>query len=381
MYYSINPKWNEREKRWKVSLMRKGVRRQFTSSKPRSEGKKECREKALLWLEGKEDKDLPFRDVWARFMREYEDRNGTSEQLLKLDLYGRTRLIPALGDRRMSTIGVEDWQHIISDAKPIPRIRKDGSYFYRTSVLSKKTLKNIRESITMFLNWAEPRDYIEKNPAQLLYIPAAAPTVGKDILQLSQIEEWFQNPTGFWYERALMFTLLTGWRPGEVLGLKKSDYDPKKGIITMNRSLNARGTITPGKNKNARRALELTGEVRSIIEEQLRAIGNLRTDWIFPNQVGGPASQAKYRTCLQRIGKRFGFSENVTPYSLRHTFYTHIESYLPQRIIKTIFGHSEATESHALYGSHELDGELHEAAQRLQVTPLYLITRKSADNS
>jgi len=376
MYISINPKWSEKEKRWRVDLMRDGVRKTFSSSVPRSEGKRIVREKALEWIEnGGNNKSVTLENAYKHFVNDYMTKHGENTQLTRINSVGKNHILPKLGKMKVSQIGLDQWQGLITGARPIVRRKPDGSEKSRPAQLSKKYLKNIREVIVMFIRWALPRGYMTTDFTSELYIPHGAPTKGREILQISDIERWFQNPTGFWFERALMFELLTGLRPGEVLGLKREDY--QNGIVTIRRSINAQGKVTTGKNENARRRMELVGEVRELLEEQLRETAGLRSEWIFCSPFGMQPSQLAYSKCFNRVKAKLGFSPLLTPYCLRHTFYTHVESYLPSRLIKTIFGHSEATDGHALYGTHELDGELHEAADRLKVTPLYSIKRAS----
>lgn len=376
MYISINPKWSEKEKRWRVDLMRDGVRKTFSSSIPRSEGKRIVREKALEWIEnGGNNKSVTLETAFDLFAKDYKTKHGENTQLTRINSVGKCHILPKLGKYKVGQITLDQWQGVITGARPVVRRKPDGSEKKRPTQLSKKSLKNIREVVVLFMRWALPRDYMSTDFTSELYIPHGAPTKGKEILQISEIERWFQNPTGLWFERALMFELLTGLRPGEVLGLKKEDY--KNGIITIRRSINAQGKITTGKNENARRRMELVGEVRELLEEQLNETADLKSDWIFCSPFGMMPSQWAYTKCFTRIKEKMGFSPSLSPYCLRHTFYTQVESYLPSRLIKTIFGHSEATDGHALYGAHELDGELHEAADRLKVTPLYSIRRKA----
>ncbi len=168
-----------------------------------------------------------------------------------------------------------------------------------------------------------------------------------------------------------MLEILTGLRPGEVLGLQRDDYDRSTGAITINRSINSRGKVTPGKNKNARRAIVLTDDVKKILDEQLDDTEYLDSEWIFCNRIGLAPSQDSLRDTLKILVKEHELPDGITPYSLRHTFYSHTEAYLPDRIIKGIFGHSDKTDGHSIYGNHEVAGEAQEAAKRLSVTPLY----------
>jgi len=373
MYVSIKPIWSDKEKRWRVDLMRNGVRKTFSSSVPRSEGKRIVREKALAWLESGGKDSMTLAEVYPLFIQEYINKRGNNSQVERIRSAGKNHILPKLGDLKVGRITLDQWQSVLSKAEPVPRLRQDGSNYNPTRQLSKKYLKNIKEVISLFMRWAVPREYMSINYSDELYIPFDAPTKGREILQMEDIRRWFAEPTALWYERALMFELLTGLRPGEVLGIQHGDY--KNGVLTIQRSVDKTGKITPGKNENARRRIELVGEVREIFEEQVEVSKGLGSLWVFCSPFGMMPSQQALGKCLDRIKEKLDLSPTLTPYCLRHTFYTQVESYLPQRLMKTIFGHSDSTDSHALYGNHELDGELHEASEKLKVTPLYSIKR------
>lgn len=370
MYKNLpSPRWNETRKRWELSIMRNGKRRAFTSQK-KTTGKKEVIEKASKWLDafGSDDKtDRLLSEVWELYINDYIARKGENEQIRHLRSTSRVYILPALGDRRCGTLRIEDWQNVINTARPHNR---------RCKELSRKYLNNIRGVIINFCRWAVARDYLTKDPSGQLYVPNNAKTVGKDILQVEDIAVLFSKRTGYWYERAFLLEVLTGMRPGEVLGLQWDDYEG--GALHINRSVNSLGRVTPGKNKNAKRTIALPPEARDLLEEQRRETKHLKSQWIFCNKVGGKAAQNNYRVCWNLVCETHGFPAHVTPYSLRHTFFTHTEAYLPDRMVKAIFGHSSTTDSHKLYGSHTINGEAVEAAHRLAVTPLYEAAKKNA---
>lgn len=372
------PKWDKKNKKWILSIMIEGKRKQFVSRTPGMPGKRECRDRAREWVEsGQNVPDrVDFDTAYNRFLEDYLQKHGENEQYRVLKDIGRLFLSPAVGSKKCYKITIDDWQGIITNAKPIPRKRKDGTVYYTTERFSKKYLCKIRSSITAFVKWAAPRHICEYMPESQLYIPSDAPRGHREILQLSDIEKLFSEPTGLWYERLFLFEVLTGWRPGEVIGLQWCDIDETTGIVTINRSINSHGKITEGKNRNAHRSLQLTPELRMILNEQKEATGELDSPWVFCNHIGCKARQNAIRRCWKSIVEKKGLPENTTPYSLRHTFFTHTEAYLPDRIIKAIFGHSESTPSHDLYGNHIIDGELQEASKRLQVTPLFEAAKK-----
>ena len=353
------PKWNG--SKWVLSVMVDRKRKQFTSSTPKTAGKREVLERAYQWLDEMDgDKTrVFFSEAWAKFLEDYHRRKGDNEQGRQLAKIGAIFLCPALSDIRCGKITIETLQAVINDARPQKR----------KGQLSRKYLSNIKGCIVQFCRWATPRGYLKTDISGQLYIPQEAEAGSKTILQLSDIERLFSHPVGLWYERALMLEVLTGLRPGEVLGLHREDYSD--GVLMIKRSLNDRGEVTKGKNRNAQRVIVCPDEVRDLIETQLRVTESLRSEWLFCNQIGAKPCQQVYRRTWKRLCIAHDLPTSSTPYSLRHTFYSHTEAYIPDRLIKMVFGHSSTTDGHKLYGDHLIDGELIEARDRLSVTPLY----------
>lgn len=353
------PKWNGQK--WVLSVMVDGRRKQFTSKTPKSQGKKEVIERASLWIESGMNQAPKLSVAYEQYLEDYKRRHGENEQLRQICSIFPLYVLPRLSNVPLDKITVREWQAVINEARP-----------HKSNVkkLSRKYLSNIRGCVVSFCKWALLNEYIDRTPSEVLYIPRDAERVGKEILQLSDIEKLFQNRQNLWYERAILLEVLTGLRPSEVLGLQRDDF--KDGVLYIRRGINARGQITNGKNKNALRVIELPEEARRLVVEQLDETKKLRSKWLFCNRIGGQPQQDNLRNTLEVLVSRHGLPK-VTLYGLRHTFYSHVESYLPDRVIKTIFGHSETTDGHELYGRHRITNEVHEAAERLSVTPLYKI--------
>lgn len=354
------PKWYG--DKWVLSVMVEGRRKQFTSKTPKTKGKREVIDRAYLWLDSG-SKSVKLKDVYEIYLADYQKKHGENEQLYQIRSIFPLYILPRLSNVPIDKITVREWQSVINEARPHKKNVKK---------LSKKYLSNIRGCIVSFCKWCLLNEYIDRSPAEVLYIPRDAEKVGKNILQLSDISKMFQNRQGLHYERAILLMILTGLRPSECLGLQKQDFN--EGVLYIRRGINARGHITGGKNKNAIRIIELPDEAKRLIIDQIEDTKKLKSKWIFCNRIGGQPQQDNLRNTLDILIQRHDLPK-VTLYGLRHTFYSHVESYLPDRIIKSIFGHAEKTDSHDLYGKHFINTEAHEAAEKLSITPLYKIVR------
>lgn len=344
-----NAVWMEKEKRWSLRCQVDGVQKRFTSSRPGIAGKKEVMKKYRAFMYGETYENLLFSEAWARFLEYIIDKNGKTESYINLEKYGRLYILPRLQKRMLNTCGLSDFQQCISKAR-----RTSGG----TAPLSRRTLRNLKATIMQFVHFAVANGYMEPLRGQL-YIPAAAPSTERVILQPDDIARLFDGPANDWYINIFRFALVTGLRTGEVLGIQSGDI--KNNVLTINRAINCRNQITEGKNQNARRRIYLNKIARRIINENQFRNGRLATPWIFCSKTGGPLSQSTLRNAWLKVATERNLPG--CPYSLRHTFISLLKNEMPEAMLKSIVGHSASMDTYGIYG-HVVNGEM-EAASRI----------------
>ena len=344
-----NAVWMDKEKRWSLRCQVDGVQKRFTSSRPGIAGKKEVMKKYRVFMYGETYENLLFSEAWARFLEYIIDKNGKTESYINLEKYGRLYILPRLQKRMLNTCGLSDFQQCISKAR-----RTSGG----TAPLSRRTLRNLKATIMQFVHFAVANGYMEPLRGQL-YIPAAAPSTERVILQPDDIARLFDGPANDWYINIFRFALVTGLRTGEVLGIQSGDI--KNNVLTINRAINCRNQITEGKNQNARRRIYLNKIARRIINENQFRNGRLATPWIFCSKTGGPLSQSTLRNAWLKIAEERQLPGY--PYSLRHTFISLLKNEMPEAMLKSIVGHSASMDTYGIYG-HVVNGEM-EAASRI----------------
>ena len=344
-----NAVWMEKEKRWSLRCQVDGVQKRFTSSRPGIAGKKEVMKKYRAFMYGETYENLLFSEAWARFLEYIIDKNGKTESYINLEKYGRLYILPRLQKRMLNTCGLSDFQQCISKAR-----RTSGG----TAPLSRRTLRNLKATIMQFVHFAVANGYMEPLRGQL-YIPAAAPSTERVILQPDDIARLFDGPANDWYINIFRFALVNGLRTGEVLGIQSGDI--KNNVLTINRAINCRNQITEGKNQNARRRIYLNKIARRIINENQFRNGRLATPWIFCSKTGGPLSQSTLRNAWLKIAEERQLPG--CPYSLRHTFISLLKNEMPEAMLKSIVGHSASMDTYGIYG-HVVNGEM-EAASRI----------------
>ena len=208
-------KWMENQHRWQINVQKDGIRRSFTSSKPGRTGQREANAKADAWLDDGIENSLR---VSAALNKYIASRVGivapetTETEKARIDLWIR----PAIGSKKMDALVEGDLQKILDGAA------KKGR--------SKKTISNIRGIIVQWLKFCRKNKITTLNP-EFLEIPKSAKTKEKRILQPDAIQILFSSDTTVLrcqvtfdrYIYAYRFAVLTGIRPGELLGLRWED--------------------------------------------------------------------------------------------------------------------------------------------------------------
>lgn len=349
-------KWEEKHSRWRIAVQKDGERKQFYSSKPGRAGQREANAKADAWLDGSMDSSkLKVTDVYKLFM-EQEKGRGSSMNFAAVESIGRIWILPRIGKKKMSTIKLGDYQSILIDAE------KEGK--------ARKTLSNIRSIISRFSKYCRQHGYSDVYATDL-EISKHAPKKEKKILQPDELRALFTCDTTELkgkeeydaYINAYRFQVVTGLRPGELIGLKWSDIDAHE--IHIKRSINSKGEITRGKNDNAIRNIPVTPIVQRILYDQRQITAS---GYVF-----GIASEHTYYKRWKRYCAFNGIQLH-TLYELRHTFVS-IAKVLPEGKLKTIVGHSKSMDTFDVYG-HELDGELRESAEILDAEFERLLLKK-----
>lgn len=352
------PIWVESKSQWVVRIQKDGIRRSFTSTIPGNKGRKEVLKKLSEFESFGDNTHLLVSTAYDRYLEEVEARLGRGVTYRQFESYGRLYIKPAIGKMQVKNVTLYDLQRIINTAKP----KKDN-----VEILSKKTLKNLRASLTGFMKYCINNYYCDPLRGEL-YIPVGHPTIGKDILQPDEIRKLFE-PSDLWYYNAFLTMLLCGLRPGEVLGLKRSDIQGR--VLVVNRSINESNEITPGKNKNAHRAVPMPELAYRIIQDTIKRNDDLRlnTEWIFCGYNGEAGNQWMLRRQWIKLRQEKGLSDRIKVYSLRHTFVSIVsaQSTISEGNLKQILGHSKSMDTFGVYG-HRVDNELENTASIIDLT-------------
>ena len=319
-----------------------GAHKTFTSVKPGLAGKKAVLKKGRDFIEGGLNRsNKTVKDFWPAFLAYYKNIHGNTEGYIALKQAGESYILPQIARKPVTEIKYKMLQNVIMDAK-----LHDGSR------PSRKTLEKIRACLNQFTRYLAMVEEVCEPILIPLQIPHdAVRSQEREILQPDDLKRLFNelNGTDGNFIYAYQFGVCTGLRTGELLGIKKSDIDFQTGEINIVRSIDKRGRITPGKNKNAVRRFILTPRSLDIVEKQLKKIEHLETEWLFPNILGGQPWQSEF----YREYKKLGFPGS--PYSLRHTHVSLLKN-VPDYVLKQELGHSPSMPTRDIY-SHSVNTE------------------------
>ena len=364
MSYRPEARWLENQKRWQLSATNdQRQRKSFICYRKGMAGKRECQDKADAWIQSgvlssskKIDAHL---DAYCEFIKKYATVSDYRPRINHVNNYMR----PVVGDMSFSQISEADWESVLR------RANNKG--------LSHKYISNIRSTIIHFCKYSKKNRLISSLPEIDSRIYRSAPKGSRTILSPQDIRILFSPG----HERLLIngeevqspniclfrTYVLSGFRPGEALGLKKSDVCFEKNTITLQRSLNYYGEITVGKTDNARRKICMVPQLREVIQDQLNRIRDINSDYLFPDQnkdrLGQPQLQSRVYTEWRRWTSHN--AENYCSlYELRHTLFSYAKNHLSEERLKEYFGHTESMNSTEVYG-HSVYIELERTANLL----------------
>ena len=339
------PRWDGR--RWRIQVRKDGKRISFSSSVPGAKGRREVRQKFERWYYDEGTGEKTVGRVAQEFLEDVKARCGeNSPAFEQYECYIRLYIAPRCAQKKISKMTLRDWQGIINEATG------------QNKPLSEKTLKNLRAIINAIIKFGY-EDYQNEPLRGFLYIPKGHAKKEKEVLDRDDVRRLLE-PSDLWYHPAFCLGVLTGLRPGEILGIQVDDI--KGDRILIRRAVNARGHITSGKNENARRLIPIGELAGSIIRQTIKRNeeANLRTPWIFCSPDGSQGKQNRMRKHWARLKAERDLPGTV--YSLRHTFVSLTKSVMPEALLKEIVGHSASFDTFGTYG-HILEDDARQAAQ------------------
>ena len=222
--------------------------------------------------------------------------------------------------------------------------------------LNPRTVNKHGKLIKQILQQAVREGIILRNVADQVITPGGDP---KDptVLSLKQIAQFMETaksyPMQFPLYAAYAIAIYSGVRRGEVLGLRWSDLDMERGIISISETVNTltgEGVVQgKPKSKRSRRLLIMAPQLRDILLEHRFYQGNIATrakskvesdDLVFQRPDGTPVRPGYFSRTFKRIALKVGLPDDATPHSLRHSFATHMAGMgVDPALLSAMMGH------------------------------------------
>ena len=278
--------------------------------------------------------------------------------------YVRLHLIPELGKSKLSSLSIEQLQRFFNK---------------KQKQLSPKSLRNIYNMLHNCLEQAVINRHLTYNPLHGVKLP---PVPKKEITILSLSDQNIlhsavitsNTPVAF----GIIFTLSTGLRLGELLGLQWNDLDSTNHSIHIRRTVgrilkvDESGNLIKKeagiptteivtrspKSKTAQRVIPLFSEVwrdlmsyRNRQQEMLQTAGVPLTPStpIFSTASGTVYEPRTYEDLFKRTLKSANLP-NINFHALRHTFATRaLEAGMDIKVLSSILGHAQASTTLNLY--------------------------------
>ena len=359
--------WLPNQNRWQIKVQKDGVRKTFTSAKPGRTGQREANAKADAWLdEGICSTTKRCSEVWNEYLISVRATAGTS-YAQQVEKFGQNYILPVVGDRRIGDLNTGMLQDVLN------RAYKEGSMNPQAirksrGNLSRKTLQGIRAVEVSFVKWARQHKYTALRPEdEGLTVPRGARPKGRKILQPDALRVLLSVDTRIVRGKveqdanihAYRFAVLTGLRPGELLGLRVGDMEGNR--LHLARAINTFDEETHGKNENAIRSFDMGEEAHEAYEAQ---VALLKASDI-PLNYTTPLFQIPNQRALFKRWKKYqrdnGIEPQVTLYEMRHTFVSIESGVLTDSQLKMLVGHSKNMDTAGVY-RHELDGQREDLA-------------------
>ena len=153
---------------------------------------------------------------------------------------------------------------------------------------------------------------------------------------------------------AYRLAVMTGLRPGELLGLRVGDLDGDR--LHIGRAINRQNEETSGKNENAIRTVvlhplavnEIYAQLRQRTMEEERPLTNDDPLFLLSNQ----QSLYNYWKFYQRCN---GIDPPISLYELRHTFVSMVADAVSPAQLRRMVGHSRSMDTFGWY-AHDVTG-------------------------
>ena len=316
-------------------------------------------------IEGKALKFSEFTEIWKRDYGSKELAPSTYKRYIRML---ETRILPYFGHFYVNKIKPTDIMLFYDQlSRDTQLIRKKGNNGAKTiKPLSSKTILEHHRLLRAMLHRAVYWQMIVSNPAERVQPPKTMKPKRKyydddqSKILLSNLMQLGENQIK--YKVAIILTIFTGFRLGELMGLEWDDINFNDGIVSVNRSsqyLSDKGvfTKTPKTESSIRDVaipefvISLLEEYKLWYEEQKSLYGDLWTNSnrLFVQADGKPMHPSTISKWFVKYVCQIGLPVNNF-HGLRHTNATLlIAQNIDVAVVAARLGHAQITTTYNFY--------------------------------
>jgi len=311
-------------------------------------GRMECKKAEALaraeWEQGNyfDESKLTFKEYlqnWADNKQDWSDQSRYNNIN-----YLRYHIYPHLGDYKIKDIGLKEIEDYIKTLQNL-----ESKY---NKKLSQGTIKKIFNLVNTAFKDAVKKEFIKKNPIDLLPEKPRVDKVQMDYWSAAEVKHFLSN---FEHRQKIVFILaiFTGMRLQEILGLQIKDINLELGKIYIRNKLDFKVRIKAGaKTTSGIRQIDISES--TIVKEALRShiatVQREKTenkpyydqDLLVCTANGNPLSKENCRAMWYRLLKKTN-SRQIRFHDLRHTCASLMFQTSPPthpKVVQELLGHS-----------------------------------------
>jgi integrase len=259
-------------------------------------------------------------------------------------------IIDALGSRRLRDLEPEHVELVLA--------RLAGAGKARASVV------RVRTVLAQALKVAQKRGKVHRNVAELAEMPRTEPRAERRSLTVEQATKLLTAAKGTPVEAFIVTGLMTGLRPGELLGLRWPNVDLEAGTLDVVGSLKREGSkLRLGDVKRgikaSRRRLDLPVQVVDVLKAHRARQREARIlagpewkhhDLVFASEVGTPIAPTNMNRKLAKVTEAAGIGHWSMTELARHSAASLMSAAgVPLEVIADTLGHTSTRMLEAHY--------------------------------
>lgn len=291
-------------------------------------------------------------DTFSNFVLWWLDYVDLTPQTLESYKYNLKFMEKYIGDKKLCHITKADMLELLDTVKNKKNANTGGP-------ISPRTVRNYMNILKSIFRTAVELEIIRDNPMDNVKFTVKDHQLEDNYYNVEEMNEMINalSDEPVVYQLAILFTLATGVRIGELLAIHESDLDRINHSVTISKSVSeTKGVRKLGQTKTKKTRVEFyPRELKKLIDEHLKnekvkkEMLGVENDLIFTSTTGELFPKRTLQDWFKRFIKRKGLKP-ITYHGLRHTSATILLAEgIPLKNVAERLGHSRASTTSDIY--------------------------------